>query len=457
MAWIYRNGSVVKRPRLAKRLGAFDATLIVMGGIIASGIFMNPSVVAQRLHSTGLILCAWILGGVIALIGAFVFAELASRRPDVGGMYGYLRDAFHPGLAFMSGWTSLLVSNSGAAAAVAVTFATYAHIWIPLDVPVLAIAALVATALINCFGVREGVLTQNALMLMKMGAIALIVAAGFFGPVAVHHVALPPLPLGSMGTLAAFGAALIPVFYSYDGWQTAPFMDGEMKHSERALPVGLVFGVVGVVVLYIAVTLGGLRMLGPDGLAATSTPATDMVRMVIGPAGQGVVGAFIALSTLGYLGNVALTVPRLYYRMAKDGLFFKQLAYLHPKAQTPIPAILLQCLAASIIVAWGNYQRILNYVTPMDFLYFVLAAIAIWIFRRRDVLGRVPAIQIPWHPWSTIFFAGVSTAFVVYAYVAFPKDSLIGLGIFLSGAPIYLLWRRKSIAIPAAASGAEIK
>ncbi len=427
-----------------------------MGGIIASGIFMNPSVVAQRLHSTSLILFAWLLGGAIALVGAFVFAELASRRPDVGGLYGYLRDAYHPGLAFMSGWTSLLVSNSGAIAAVAVTFATYAHLWIPVDIRILAVAAIMATGIINMFGVREGVLTQNALMIMKVGAIALIIAAGFFGPVSPHHVAAAGVSLTAMATLAAFGAALIPVFYSYDGWHTAPFIDGEMKHSERALPVGLVAGVLGVILLYVAVTLGGLRMLGPDGLAATSTPATDMVRHVIGRAGEGVVGAFIALSTLGFLGNTALTVPRLYYRMAKDGLFFKQLAYLHPKSQTPVVAIALQCVASSIIVGWGNYQRILNYVTPMDFLYMVLAAIAIWIFRRRDTLARSVAIRIPGHPWSTVFFAAVSGAFVINAYAAFPKDSLIGLAIFLSGAPVYLLWRRNGLAVTTPVAATDV-
>ncbi len=445
----------MKRSKLVKRLSAFDATLIVMGGIIASGIFMNPSVVAQRLHSTGLILIAWLLGGAVALIGAFVFAELASRRPDVGGLYGYLRDGYHPALAFMSGWTFLLVSQSGAIAAVAVTFGTYAHLWIPIDIRVLAITAIMATGIINCFGVREGVATQNLLMLMKAGAIALIIAAGFFGPVEAHHAAVSSASLGAMATLAAFGAALIPVFYSYDGWHTAPFLDGEMKHSARVLPTGLVFGVLGVVVLYVAVTLGGLRMLGADGLAATSTPATDMVRLVIGRAGEGVVGAFIALSTLGFLGTAALTVPRLYYRMAKDGLFFKQLAYLHPKAQTPVVAIALQCVAASLIVGWGNYQRILNYVTPMDFLYMVLAAVAIWIFRRRDSLLGSVAIRVPGHPWTTIFFAAVSTAVVVNAYVAFPEDSLIGLAIFLSGAPVYLLWRRRTSTVSIAVSTPE--
>lgn len=414
-----------------------------MGGIIASGIFMNPSVVAQRLHSTGLIVFAWVLGGVIALIGAFVFAELASRRADVGGMYGYLRDAYHPGLAFMSGWTALLVSESGAIAAVAVTFGTYAHLWIPLDIRVLAAIAILVTGLINCFGVREGVLTQNALMIVKAAAIVIIIAAGVFGPKAVHHISALPVSLAPLAALAALGAALIPVFYSYDGWQTAPFIDGEMKHAGRALPIGIVIGVTGVVLLYLAVTLGGLRMLGADGLAATSTPATDMVRSVIGRAGVGVVGAFIALSTLGYLGNAALTIPRLYYRMAKDGLFFKELAYLHPKTQAPVVAIGLQCVAACIIVAWGNYQRILNYVTPMDFLYMVLAAAAIWIFRRRDTLGQAVAIRVPGHPYTTVFFAAVCVAFVLNAYVAFPKDSLIGLAIFLSGVPAYLLWRRK--------------
>jgi APA family basic amino acid/polyamine antiporter len=311
--------------------------------------------------------------------------------------------------------------------------------------------------LVNCFGVREGVVTQNVLMLMKVGAIALIIAAGFFGPTAHAHHAAPHLAtMGGMTLLAVLGAALVNVFYSYDGWQTAPFIDGEMKHSGRALPVGLVFGVIGVVVLYIAVTLGGLRMLGADGLAATTTPATDMVRLVIGRAGEGIVAAFIALSTLGYLQTAALTVPRLYYRMAKDGLFFKQLAYLHPKAQTPIVAIALQCVVSSVIVAWGNYQRILNYVTPMDFLYMVLAAVAIWIFRRRDATGAVPAIRVPGHPWSTIFFALVSGAFVINTYIAFPRDSIVGLVIFLSGFPIYLLWRRRALAVSAALAAPDV-
>lgn len=436
----------MSRPRLAKQLGAFDATLIVMGCIIASGIFMTPSVVAQRLHSGSLIVFAWVLGGAIALIGGFIFAELAARRPDVGGMYGYMRDAFHPMLAFMSGWTALLVSQSGAIAAVAVTFATYAHLWIPVNVSLLAIAAIAATSLINCFGLREGVGTQNALMILKIAAVGIIIAAGFFGPVALHHAAIPTPPhLGALAALAALGAALIPVFYSYDGWQTAPFIDGEMKHSERALPVGLIAGVLGVVILYVAVTLGGLRMLGAAGLAATPTPATDMVRLVIGRAGAGVVAAFIALSTLGYLQTTALTVPRLYYRMAQDGLFFKQLAYLHPKTRTPVVAIALQCVVSSAIVGWGNYERILNYVTPMDFLYMILAAAAIWIFRSRDRAKKPPAIRVPGHPWTTIFFGGVCAAFVVNAYVAFPKDSVIGLVILFSGAPIYLLWRRRAL------------
>ena len=428
-----------------------------MGGIIASGIFMTPSVVAQHLQSTWLILFAWLLGGVIALIGAFVLAELASRRRDVGGMYGYLRDAYHPGLAFMSGWTSLLVSQSGANAAIAVTFATYAHLWVPLNIPLLAVTAILATGAVNCLGVREGILTQNVLMIMKIGAIAIIIAAGFFGPVAPHHVVDAALhsPLTPLATLAALGAALIYVFYSYDGWQTAPFIDGELKHSDRALPLGLVFGVLGVVVLYVAVTLGGLRMLGAAGLAATATPATDMVRLVIGRAGQGVVGAFIALSTLGYLTTIGLTVPRLYYRMAQDGLFFKQLAYVHPKTHTPIVAIILQCIVSSAIVGWGNYSRILNYVTPMDFLYFALAAVAIWIFRRRDRAATNVAVRVPLHPWSTIFFAAVCAAFVVNAYVAVPKDSLIGLAIFLSGWPVYLFWRRKAAAIPVAVPAAD--
>lgn len=426
---------------LARRLGARDATLIVMGGIVGSGIFMNPAVVARRVPSTPLILAVWLFGGLVAIAGGMVFAELARRRPGVGGMYGYLRDAFHPVVAFMSGWTALLVSMSGAIAATAVTFAQYAAPYLHADTRYTAIAAIVVLSGVNCLGVRESVSAQNALMIVKIVTIGGIIAAGLLVP----HGAVAPaagtlLPATGVMLVGALGAALLPVFYSYDGWQTAPFMDRELRDPAVTLPRGLLFGVAGVVLLYVLMTFAGLHTLGAAGLAASQAPATDIVARAIGPSAQLLLAACIAVSTLGFLGNMALTIPRLYHAMAADGLFFKQLAYVHPKTRAPVVAIWMQAVISIAILLSGKYDQILNYVTSMDFLWMVLCAIALGVFRARDGMKRAP--------WAGYGFAAVSAAVVINSYVAFPGDTLAGLAILLSGAPVYWIWTRWGSARP---------
>jgi basic amino acid/polyamine antiporter, APA family len=285
--------------------------------------------------------------------------------------------------------------------------------------------------------VREGSSAQGLLTIVKVVAIGGIIAVGLFAhPAALHAPALAPLGGGAI-LIGALGAALLPVFYSYDGWQTAGFMDRELKDPHITLPRGLVFGVLGVVALYVLVTIAGLRTLGPAGLAASQAPATDIVRLAIGPSAGMIITVCIAISTLGYLGNQALVIPRLYYAMAQDGLFFKELAYVHPKTQAPVVAIALQAAISIIILLSGKYDQILNYVTSMDFLWMALCAVALIIFRARDRAK----------PWGigTLFFAAVSTAVVINSYIAFPRDTLVGLAILLSGAPVYLWWARAGL------------
>lgn len=431
---------------LARKLGTYDATLIVIGGIVGSGIFMTPAVVAQVAHTTPLILIAWCLGGVIALAGGFVFAELAWRRCDVRGMYGYLRDAYHPMLAFMSGWTALFVTQTGGMAAAAVTFGTYVPPLTGLNVPPVesAIAAVVLLNAINCFGVREGGTTQNVLTLLKAAAIAAVICAGLFGPrvVAQHVTAFQP-PSG-LTVLALLAAALIPVLYSYDGWQTTAFLDGEFKDPRRSLPRALVLGVLCVVGLYVLMTVAGLRMLGAGGLAASTAPATDMMRSIGGPLGQRIVAAGIAVSTLGFVSNSILTSPRIWYAMAEDGLFFKQFAWLHPRSRVPIVGIIAQCVITVLITVSGKYNQILSYVVSMDFFFLALSGIALFIFRRRDRDRKPTGVTVPGDPWVTMFFIAVSAGVVVEAFVVSPRETAIGFGILLCAAPLYFIWAKNA-------------
>ena len=428
--------------QLARRLGLFDATMIVMGGIVGSGIFINPSVVARQVGTPGLILAAWAIGGAIALAGAFVYAELAALRPAVGGQYAYLREAFSPGVAFLYGWALLLVIQSGGMAAVAVTFAHYARelFAVPLGVGALATVVLAALTVVNCLGVRAGATLQSVLMVIKIVAIVgLILAGALFAPAA--SVALAPRgDAAPMGVVAAMGAALVPVLFAYGGWQTSSFVAGELKRPERDLPRGLLLGVVGVIFLYVGVSAVCLRVLGPQGLAATTTPASEVMRRALGEAGARAIAVGIAISTLGFLSQSMLTAPRVYYAMATDGLFFRSVARVHPRTRVPMAAIALQGLLAVVIALSGRYEQILNYVVSVDFIGFGLTGVALFVLRRRG--ARAAAFRTPGHPVTTGFFVAACFLVVVNTVWRYPENTLVGLAILAAGVPAYLWWRR---------------
>ncbi len=437
-------------PELSRRLGPFDATMIVMGGIIGSGIFMNPYVVARQVATPFLILGAWVAGGLIALAGAFIYAELAARRPAVGGQYAYLREAYHPVLAFVYGWGLLLVTQTGGMAAVAVTFARYFRELTGVVAPDAAVAALALAGLtvINCLGVRSGTTTQNVLMALKIAAILGLIAGGWLLAVPAPKAApaLLDRPV-SFDLLLAMGAAMVPVLFAYGGWQTASFLAGEVREPRRNLPRGLVFGVVGVVALYVLVNWVCLRVLGPTGLAASTAPATDVMRAALGGPGATLIAAGIAISTLGFLSQGMLTAPRVYYAMAADGLFFPAVARLHPRTHVPVVAIVLQGALAMVIALSGRYEQILNYVVSVDWVFFGLAASCVFALRRRDrAAGADEAAvpRIPGHPFTTWGFIVVSALVVAATVARYPADSAVGLGILASGAPAFLLWRRRT-------------
>jgi len=450
---------------LARRLGLFDITMIVMGGIIGAGIFITPYIVAQQVPSTILILGAWAFGGLVALAGAFIYAELSSQSSVSGGQYVYLRDAFHPALAFVYGWALLLVTQSGGMAAVAVTFAKYVcalrHTQTSDNLAaLLAALALAVLTIINCFGVRVGSTTQNLFMILKLIAIAALVMFG------LSVTSAPPSALARStssaptlwNSLTAFGAALIPVQFAYGGWQTSCFVAGEVREPQKNLPRGLLLGVLGVIAVYLSVSFVCVHALGPVGLSQTRTPASSVMQLALGENGARIIAAGIAVSTIGFLSQSMLTTPRVYFAMAEDGLFFASLAKLN-RARVPAFAIALQGAVAILITFSGRYEQILNYVVSVDVIFFALTAGCVFVFRHRRKTDSpppaaspmpvqlAPPFRVPGHPVTTLFFIVACCAMLFSTVYRYPHNSLIGLGIMLTGLPAYLFWKTRRVPI----------
>jgi len=444
-------------PRLAAKLNLFDATMIVMGGIVGSGIFINPYVVAGLVHTPTLILSTWLAGGALALVGAFIYAELADRMPAVGGQYAYLREAYHPAVGFLYGWAALLVIHAGGTAAVAVTFAKYFRELTGGggEENLIAVVAIVALTAINCIGVRAGGNVQNGFMILRILAIAIVAAAGgwfLIGLPATAPVLWRPVldRPASFGLLSVFGAAMVPVLFGYGGWQTSNYVAGEIREPRRNLPRALVLGVVGIIVLYLGVNFIYVEALSPAGLAATATPASAVMRLAFGNRGAALVAALIAISTVGFLSQAMLSYPRMYFAVAADGLLPKRFAQLGEHTRVPTATIILQGAVTIAVVLLGTYEQILSYVVVMDWLFFGLTASCIFVFRAREKreggagAATAAGFRVPGHPWTTALFIAVAwlvTGNTIYKY---PRNAAVALCILFAGIPFYYLMRGRA-------------
>jgi len=436
--------------------------MAVIGGIIGGGIFRTPAAVAERVGSPELALAAWMVGGAIALIGAFCFGELGRRRPLAGGGYVYLRETWGPLPAFLYGWALLLVIATGAIAAVAVTFANYAlalaGLSARLTVPV-AIGAIALLSGINYVGVKPAAVTQNVFTLLKLAALAALIGVGLFAvvPTAPYRL-LPPSTapggvVGVVGVAVALGAALVPILFTYGGWQQTNFIAEEILEPERNLPRALVLGVAGVVVVYLLANVAYLRVLGLAGLARSTAPAADVMRALLGPAGGTLIAAGITASTFGFLNLVILVTPRVLQAMAADGVFLPRLAVLHPRYRTPALAILVQAGWATVLTLSGTFAQLVDYVAFGDWIFFGLTVAGLFIYRARDRItgaGPVPplpverAFRVRGYPWTPGLFVLAALYVVASAILANPRNALIGAGLLALGVPVYLLSARSS-------------
>jgi APA family basic amino acid/polyamine antiporter len=430
-----------------RALGPFDATMVVIGGIIGSGIFINPYLVARLLDTPALVLAAWATGGAVALAGAFAYAELGQAMPRAGGQYVYLREAWHPVVGFLYGWALLFMIETGAMAAVAITFAQYAlKLAGVADVSarLVAVITIVVLSAINYVGVKPGSRVLNVFVVLKVTALAAIVVFAWSVAPSAGWLTAARVDATPSGAIA-FGAALIPILFAYGGWQNANYVAEEMRDPVRHLPRSLIIGTLAVVAIYLLVNVAYLRTLGLEGLAATMTPAADAAARWLGPSGERFVAAAIAISTFGFLDLAILAPTRVYYAMAADGAFVPALARLHPRFQTPALAIVVQSAWAIVLTLTGEYGDLLDTVVFADWIFFGLTVGGLFVLRRR--LTSAGGFRTPGYPWLPGFFVAVAVAVVFSTIRAAPTRSLVGAGLLLLGIPVYYAFARKTSSV----------
>lgn len=427
-----------------RALGPFDATMIVIGGIIGSGIFINPYLVARQLDSSSLVLLAWAVGGAVALAGAFAYGELGQRLPRAGGQYVYLSQAWHPLVGFLYGWALLFMIETGAMAAVAITFAQYASRMAGgdgADPQLIAVAAIIALSAINYIGVKPGSQVLNVFVVLKVAALAALIMFAWTGPAApgwLTAVRLDDTP----STALTFGVALIPILFAYGGWQNANYVAEEMRDPRRHLPVALLVGTGLVVVVYLLANVAYLRTLGLDGLAATETPAAEAAGRWFGSMGERLIAGAIAISTFGFLNLAILAPTRVYFAMARDGAFVPALARLHPRFQTPAAAIVVQSAWAIVLTLTGTYGDLLNTVVFADWIFFGLTVGGLFVLRRQQ--PDTDGFRTPWYPVLPAAFVLVAIVVVYSVISSDPWRSAAGAGLLCLGIPVYYVFRRLS-------------
>lgn len=435
-------------PGFRRELGLWDTTVVVAGAIIGIGIFVNPSNVARILPAPEWMLLVWLAGGVLAMIGGFVYAELGSRLPIVGGQYVYLSRAWGPLAGFLYGFALLFVINTGGIAAVANALAGYVDsTFFPLSrAGRLGLAAAVILLLteINVRGVRPGKRTNNALMTLKLAGIAaigLLMLVRRPVPATTYH-----LPDPNVVTASALFAALVPVLFAYGGWQNCGSLAAEIRDPRRTLARANVLGVALVVVVYVGLNWVYLRVLSPTEVATSTALAADVARLLAGEIGARFVAALIVVSCLGFLAVITMTGPRLYFAMAEDGLFLRRAATLHPRFGTPSFTLRLQGGVAVVLLLTQTYDQLLSYVVFCDWLFFGLTAAGLFRLRRAAADPDSPGgpFRAPGHPWTTALFVAVAAGVVANSFVAAPLQAAAGCGVLAVGTAAYLVRSRIS-------------
>jgi APA family basic amino acid/polyamine antiporter len=444
---------------LVRGLGRWDATFLTVGSVIGTGIFITTADIARVLPHQGMILLVWALGGFLTLAGALSYAELGALFPRAGGMYHFLKEAYGPFTGFLFGWACFLIIMSGGIAALAVAFGVYLGSFVPMfstanvlfSLPIgswawtvsggqvaAALAILLLTA-VNYVGLREGAGVQNFLTVFRIGAIVVFVALAFFVDERVPISLFGPLP--AVPLLSGIGIAMIAALWTYDGWYGPTFSAGEMRDPERTLPFGLVWGTVIVMVLYALINFVYLRALPLAEMAATPRIGEAAATALFGAGGGKLIAFAVLVSTFGCLSATILYSSRIYLPMARDGVFFRGLAAVHPRFHTPGRSLWAQSLWGVVLALSGTYEQIYTYVIFAGLLFHVATAGAVLVLRRRR-----PELERPYrvfgYPWVPLLFILASILLVGNTLAEKPVESILGLAFLAAGVPAYLWWRR---------------
>ena len=429
---------------LARTLKQTDLTLLLVGTVIGSGIFLVPGAVLKESGGhVGLALAVWLVGGVLSLLGALTYGELGAQNPEAGGLYVYIRDAFGRLPAFLYGWALFFVISSGSLATLSVAFTNYAGQFLDLSpaggkvVSLLMIAAITA---INIIGTRKSANVQNLTTALKVGAL-LVISIAFIAMRETPQVAtVVAVPLNDI-PWAGLGTAMIGVLWAYEGWQYVTFSAGEVVNPQRVFPRALAIGTLALIGIYLLANIGYVVALGPEAVAQSNRVAAEAVTAMFGSTAGMLIAGAILISIFSAANGLTMTAPRVYYAMAQDKLFFAGLASVHPRFGTPAIAIAVSSIWAAVLALTGTFQQLLTYVVFAGWLFYALGAMSIFVYRRRATAASRP-FSVPGYPVTPVLFIASALAIVVNTLVVQPREAAVGIGIILMGLPAYLIWRK---------------
>ncbi len=433
---------------LIRTLKLKDIYSLFIGSVIGSGLFIVPAEILRRVHgSVGLALGVWVAGGLLSLLGALTYGELAAMNPAAGGLYVYIRDAFGRLPAFLYGWTLFLVIGAGTMATLAVAFSKYLRTIVPItdfEMKIISVAMIAVLTIVNVIGTRHSANLQNVTTLIKVAAIVAMCAVLFYlgRGYSASYAALWPAHF-NRSIAAGFGLAMIPVLWAYEGWQWVSYSAGEMVDAQRDFPRASLAGALTLITIYVVPVCAYLAVLGPTEAAKTDTIAASAVSAIWGANWAKAVAAMILVSVFSAANSTILMAPRVFYAMAKDKLFFRQLAEVHPKFRTPAIAIVTSAVWASVLAWTGTFNQLLAYVIFAGWIFYGLAGASLFVFRARKPDAERP-YRVPWYPLTPALFVGASGVVVLNSLIADWGNSRWGLLIMALGLPVYLIWRKKS-------------